>query len=94
VLSQAKKRRGSRALYLWGALGLVAFVLGGIAAFLATDAPNPGQDANAPAGRSEGQAAGPHPSEGAPLAKPASTPIAAPPAVRLDDLPVEPKHKH
>jgi hypothetical protein len=94
VLRQAKKRRGSRALYLWGALGLVAFVLGGIAAFLATDSSDPGQVAGGPAGRIEGQTASPVPSEGATTAKPVPTPIAAPPAVRLDDLPVEPKHKH
>lgn len=35
---QQEKRAHSRnALYLWGALGLAAFVLGGIVAFLATD---------------------------------------------------------
>ena len=33
-----KQAHGRRALYLWGALGLVAFVLGGIVAFLATEA--------------------------------------------------------
>ena len=34
---QEKQANSRRALYLWSALGLVAFVLGGIVAFLATD---------------------------------------------------------
>ncbi|HET7545670.1 MAG TPA: hypothetical protein VFK05_37640 [Polyangiaceae bacterium] len=34
---QEKLAHGRKALYLWGALGLAAFVLGGIVAFLATD---------------------------------------------------------
>ena len=33
---QSKNRR-SRAVYVWGGLGLAAFVLGGVVAFLATD---------------------------------------------------------
>ncbi len=37
---QQKANRGRNALYLWGALGLAAFVLGGIVAFLATDSSN------------------------------------------------------
>lgn len=32
-----KQMQKRRALYLWGALGFAAFVLGGIVAFLATD---------------------------------------------------------
>ncbi|HYQ47056.1 MAG TPA: hypothetical protein VER11_34035 [Polyangiaceae bacterium] len=34
---QEKRAHSRKALYLWGALGLAAFVLGGIVAFLATD---------------------------------------------------------
>jgi hypothetical protein len=34
---QQKRARSRNALYLWGALGLAAFVLGGIVAFLATE---------------------------------------------------------
>ncbi|HYP75123.1 MAG TPA: hypothetical protein VER12_04175 [Polyangiaceae bacterium] len=34
---QERRAHGRRALYLWGALGLAAFVLGGIVAFLATE---------------------------------------------------------
>jgi len=34
---QQKRAHGRNALYLWGALGLAAFVLGGIVAFLAID---------------------------------------------------------
>ena len=34
---QEKRAHGRRALYLWGALGLAAFVLGAIVAFLATE---------------------------------------------------------
>ena len=34
---QEKQAHSRRALYLWSALGLAAFVLGGIVAFLATD---------------------------------------------------------
>ena len=94
VKRQAKKRKGGRSLYVWGALGIVAFLLGGIVAFLATDSHSeaPTADNQAQGARIEAQ----------PLL-PAAAPIAAPPppapaettrAVRLDDLPVEPKHKH
>lgn len=34
--ARAKKLNGRRGLYLWGALGVAAFVLGGVVAFLAT----------------------------------------------------------
>jgi hypothetical protein len=92
VQRQAKKRRGNRALYMWGGLGLAAFVLGGIAAFLATDShSDAAQTESIQAGRVEGQAANPH---AAPVANPAVAPDEAPRAVRLDELPVEPKHKH
>lgn len=95
VLRQAKKRRGNRALYLWGGLGLVAFVLGGVVAFLATDSASEGvQSANGSSGRVEGQAPGPRVNDAPLPAKAASPPTDVPRAVRLDDLPVEPKHKH
>lgn len=89
-----RPKRGSarrRPIYVWGALGLVAFVLGATVAFLATD------------GRAE---APPAPSAPNPSAAPASVlprpaastrparPEPAPPSVRLDDLPVEPPRKH
>ena len=34
---QRRKKSGRRSLYLWGLVGIVAFVLGGVVAFLATD---------------------------------------------------------
>ncbi len=92
VQRQAKKRRGNRALYMWGGLGLAAFVLGGIVAFLATDSRS--DTVQAEGSRVEGQAASPHAADATPVAKSALAPEEAPRAVRLDDLPVEPKHKH
>ncbi|HTA88324.1 MAG TPA: hypothetical protein VK745_02060 [Polyangiaceae bacterium] len=89
------KNRRSRSIYVWGALGLAAFVLGGIVAFLATDshsdAPLPTADSPAAApGRVEAQIDSTHAS--ASVARAPST--AAGQAVRLDDLPVEaPKKK-
>ena len=95
VKRQAKKRGGNRTLYMWGGLGLVAFVLGGIAALLATDShSDPAQTESGQTGRVEGLAANPHATDTMPVAKPAATPTEAPRAVRLDDLPVEPRHKH
>jgi hypothetical protein len=93
VERQAKKLRGNRALYLWGGLGLVAFVLGGIVAFLATDsrADGPSTDAT---GRAEAQLATPRASDPMPAVKAAATPAETTRAVSLDELPVEPKHKH
>ncbi|MET0792434.1 MAG: hypothetical protein ABW061_13015 [Polyangiaceae bacterium] len=83
-LKQGNRRRP---LYLWGALGVAAFLLGGIVAFLATD----GQSAAAAApGRVEAQIA--LPNSAAPPAPAKAEP--APPSVRLDDLPVEPPRKH
>jgi hypothetical protein len=95
VQRQAKKRRGKRGLYMWGGLGLAAFVLGGIVAFLATDSRSDTAQAETnPSGRVEAQAANPHAADATLVTKPV-TPAADPPrAVRLDDLPVEPKHKH
>jgi len=84
-----KAARGRNALYLWGALGLAAFLLGGIVAFLATDTHSEPQTANnhPPAVRGESQVALPP----TPLSKPPanSSPQSPPQAVRLDDLPVE-----
>jgi len=95
VQRQAKKRRSSRALYMWGGLGLVAFVLGGIVAFLATDSRSDAAQANnSQSGRAEGQVANSLASDVVPVVKPAAAAADAPRAVRLDDLPVEPKHKH
>jgi hypothetical protein len=95
VLRQAKKHKGNRALYLWGGLGLVAFVLGGLVAFLATDSASEGaQTANSPSGRMEGQTLGPRVNDALLPSRAATPPPEAPRAVRLDDLPVEPKHKH
>ena len=87
---QQKEAHRRHALYLWGALGLAAFVLGGIVAFLATsDAQS--EENQGPETRGEAQMALPS----TPISKPASngsTPT-PPRAVRLDDLPVEPpKH--
>jgi hypothetical protein len=94
VQRQAKKRRGNRALYMWGGLGLAAFVLGGIVAFLATDSRSVAPEANdTQSGRVEGQVANLHTGDALQVAKPAAEPAEAPHAVRLDDLPVEPKHK-
>ena len=78
------KSRRSRSIYVWGALGVAAFVLGGIVAFLATDSHS---DAPLPAavpGRAEAQVE-------APRAPGTSNPAPgqATKAVRLDDLPVE-----
>ncbi len=85
IEGQARKKRGGhRALYTWGALGLAAFVLGGLVAFLATDGSGSGDAEPAPAGQIEAP----------PAITPASKPTAAPRAVKLDDLPVEPKRGH
>ncbi|HEY0464093.1 MAG TPA: hypothetical protein VGC79_07795 [Polyangiaceae bacterium] len=85
-----QKARSRNALYLWGALGLAAFVLGGIVAFLATDThPDaPTADNQGPGPRIEAQMAAPS----TPLAVPSPTGSAASPprAVRVNDLPVEP----
>jgi len=81
-----------RPLYVWGALGLAAFVLGGIVAFLATDGHADAQTAGAPGlpNRAEAQMALPRPA--APSAPARAEPVT--PSVRLDDLPVEPPRKH
>jgi hypothetical protein len=90
-----KKRRGNRALYMWGGLGLAAFVLGGIVAFLATDSRSDVAQAETnPLGRVEAQAANPHAADALQASKAVAPAADAPRAVRLDDLPVEPKHKH
>ncbi|MEO6599568.1 MAG: hypothetical protein ABIQ16_06820, partial [Polyangiaceae bacterium] len=72
-------------------LGLVAFVLGGIVAFLATDGHADVQTAgaSAAAGRVEAQIALPRAATPSPSAhgEPAT------PSVRLDDLPVESPRK-
>ena len=89
---QRRAAHGRRALYLWGALGLAAFVLGGVVAFLATEthSDSPTADSQSPAARGDAQMQLPS-TLGAPRA-PSSTAKSPPPAVRLDDLPVERKH--
>lgn len=93
------KRRRSRSIYVWGVLGLAAFVLGGIVAFLATDSHSEAPAAEAPQpGRSEAQIAAPQDTAVAAVAprppgKPASAPPRAATAVRPDQLPVEPAPK-
>ena len=97
VLRQAKKKRGGkRALYMWGALGLVAFLLGGIVAFLATDSHDTATpDTQAQGARIEARPLAPAPTAAAPAAAAlVPAPAETTRAVRLDDLPVEPKHKH
>ncbi|HEY4106766.1 MAG TPA: hypothetical protein VGM44_22855 [Polyangiaceae bacterium] len=83
---KSEKGRRSRAIYVWGGLGLAAFVLGGIVAFLATDSHDTPASAasGATPGRAEGQTATPH-------AVGASNPLTSdtPQPVKLDDLPVE-----
>jgi hypothetical protein len=83
---QQKAAQGRNALYLWGALGVAAFLLGGIVAFLATDLDSEPETAtNQPPGaRGEAQST-PTPGASPPAKKPT-------PAVRLDDRPVERKH--
>jgi hypothetical protein len=82
-----KAAQGRNALYLWGALGLAAFVLGGIVAFLATDSDSASQTANNHA-PGESPMAPPQP----PVSTPAANgPKSPPAAVRLDELPVERK---
>lgn len=85
-----QRKNRSRSLYIWGGLGLAAFVLGGLVAFLATDGKSdePAAADSAAPGRVEAQAA--------PKLTPTSTaarPAPAPTPVRLDDLPVEPQKK-
>ncbi|HKO53317.1 MAG TPA: hypothetical protein VJV79_36665 [Polyangiaceae bacterium] len=84
-----KEAHGRRALYLWGALGLAAFVLGGIVAFLATDtrleSPSAGTEAPPALGNAQSVPTSTPPT-------PNGAPASQPHAVRLDDLPVERKH--
>jgi hypothetical protein len=83
---QQKQAHGRRTLYLWGALGLAAFLLGGIVAFLATETDSESQATDNQAQATRGAAALP----AQPLTKPAASGSVSPPhAVRLDELPVE-----
>ncbi|MEO8902424.1 MAG: hypothetical protein ABI488_10590 [Polyangiaceae bacterium] len=94
IKRQERKRKGSRPLYLWAALGLIAFVLGGVVAFLATDSHSaaPSADNQTQGARIEAQPL--VPATAAPAAAAVTpTPAETTHAVRLDDLPVEPKHK-
>ena len=85
-----KQAHGRRVLYLWGALGLVAFVLGGIVAFLATEAHSGSATADVQSSATHAEVSPSQPSiPAAPPAPIASS--ASPRAVRLDDLPVERK---
>jgi len=88
---QQQKANSRNALYLWGALGLAAFVLGGVVAFLATETHVESQTADnqAPAARGEAQMAPPS----TPAQPGANGAASSPPrAVKIDDLPVERKH--
>jgi len=85
-----KAAQGRKALYLWGALGLAAFVLGGIVAFLATETGSDSQTADGQAPAAQGELTLPGPRLTRPAAN-GSAPV--PPPVRLDQLPVE-RSKH
>lgn len=89
---QQQQRAHSRnALYLWGALGLAAFVLGGIVAFLATDSHSDPQtvDNQTPTARGDAQMAPPS----APTSQPVNgSGSSSARAVKLNELPVEHKH--
>jgi len=97
---QQKQAPGHHALYLWGALGLAAFLLGGLVAFLATESHSVASaaDNQVTNGRTEAQialpAAAPTLTPSSASASPAADQAArSTPAVRLDDLPVEPARK-
>lgn len=92
VRHKVKKADARRSLYLWGVLGLAAFVLGGVVAFLATDSlPDAPTAPSAVAALQRGEAHVVPPVTAPPAAaQPAATTTPEPPhAVRLDDLPVE-----
>lgn len=94
VRRKRKKPLDRRSLYMWGALGLAAFVLGGVVAFLATDtrAEAPSADDQPSSGRSDARLALPRIAVPSPAPNSAVVPAhtsATPPAVRLDDLPLE-----
>ncbi len=88
-----KGARARSALYLWGGLGLAAFVLGGIVALLATDTHPESQTGDGRGSAAQGAAS---PAQGSPpAAKPATNGSSAGPSrtVRIDELPVEPQRK-
>jgi len=93
VRGQRKHAQRHSALYLWGGLGLAAFVLGGIVAFLATETRSDAQTADnqGPGPRADVQ---PLPSALAAKAGANGAPASPPRPVRLDDLPVESARKH
>lgn len=82
-----KKAGPPRSVYLWGALGVVAFLLGGVVAFLATDDSPSGVAQPAPQASDVAPQTRLTPSQVKPSAQ------EPPKAVRLDDLPVEPPRK-
>jgi hypothetical protein len=85
---QQQKAHSRNALYLWGALGLAAFVLGGVVAFLATDSHSDAETA-ANQARSDARVALPSTLVAKPAANSSTSPTKRP--VKLDDLPVEHK---
>jgi hypothetical protein len=87
VQRQAQKKQGNRSLYKWGALGLAAFVLGGLVAFLATDSRADARAAGSALATSRADVQ-------ASVSSTDTAPSAAALAhtVRLDDLPIESKH--
>ena len=89
---KVKKADDRSSLYLWGALGLAAFVLGGVVAFLVTDShPDAPTTLSAVAAPKRVEThVGPLAAAPRVAAKPAATAAPEPNhAVRLDDLPVE-----
>lgn len=99
LLGKAKKTRRRRALYVWGALGLTAFILGGISAFLATDtlaeSPpgkhlRPSEPPESPVTLARASTPLPPASQAAPSPDLRANRRETVRAVRLDELPVEP----
>lgn len=92
-IERRRPKQGSarrRPIFVWGALGLAAFVLGGVVAFLATDGHSDAQpSASAPGLVTQPPSAMPR--SAVPPRPAHAEPV--PPSVRLDDLPVEPPRK-
>jgi hypothetical protein len=84
-----KQAHGRRALYLWSALGLAAFLLGAIVAFLATDTPVEPQTAEQQGAQPGVQTAQPSAAVTKPVTEGSPT---SPRAVPPSDVPVERKH--
>jgi hypothetical protein len=87
---QRHQKRQSRALYVWGGIGILAFAFGGFVAYLATASSDSavviGQPERAPQAAPISEPAAPPALPAEPAALPAE---AQPRAVQLDELPVE-----